>query len=126
MSRKHIVHVTYRETPILEIGKKGLNVIHANPHFSQKLPAETEAVPKHASHNHGVVTGNDIEYPIYGRYPFYGRTFEPHIISIRGIMAFRYFAEGRRLIDRTRRKELARPACVTLYYVQLTSRQVRS
>lgn len=25
---------------------------------------------KHASHNRGAVTGNDIEYPIYGRCPF--------------------------------------------------------
>lgn len=46
---------------------------------------------KHASHNHGAVTGNDIEYPIYGRCPFYGRAFEPHIISIRGIMGVSLF-----------------------------------
>ena len=30
-------------------------------------------MPKHASHNHAV-TGNDIEYPIYGQCPFYGHS----------------------------------------------------
>jgi len=49
------------------------------------------------AHNHGAVTGNDIEYPIYGRCPFNGPAFEPHIISICGIMGVSLF-RGRRVV----------------------------
>lgn len=113
MSRNTSFMLYVRDSSIFKKGKKGLNVIHVNPHFSRKLITEVEAMPKHASHNHDAVTGNDIEYPIYGQCPFYGRSVRTSYnfhSQNNGVSLFREREE----IDRSGTQKRTGPFCVSL------------